>query len=160
MQGCNPLKIYLAGPLFTQAERAWNADLAAALTAADRSLQIFLPQAEADAFLPDSTPDFASIFRRCLEGLDAADVVVAILDGPDADSGTCFECGYAYAKGKEVIAVRTDIRAGEDEGLNVMLSRSAATVVRASALQHGAQAVAGLAETIASAVHRHVHCGD
>ena len=33
------------------------------------------------------------------------------MDGPDPDSGTCWECGYAYRK-KPVILFRTDFRAG------------------------------------------------
>jgi len=31
--------------------------------------------------------------------LDEASIVVAILDGPDVDSGTAIEIGYAFAKG-------------------------------------------------------------
>ena len=46
------------------------------------------------------------------------------MNGADSDSGTCFECGYAFAKGKKIIAVRTDFRAGESGGLNAMLSYS------------------------------------
>ena len=35
------------------------------------------------------------------------------MDGPDPDSGTCWECGYAYRK-KPVILFRTDFRAGHN----------------------------------------------
>lgn len=52
------------------------------------------------------------------------------MDGPDPDSGTCFECGYAYAKGKPVICYRTDFRgAGELDGAryNLMMWASAQT---------------------------------
>ena len=37
-----------------------------------------------------------------VEGLNQSDVVLAIGDG--LDSGTLFECGYAVAKGKKVVA--------------------------------------------------------
>lgn len=50
------------------------------------------------------------------------DLVVAILDGADADSGTSAEIGYAYAIKKPVVGVRTDFRISEDRGLNLMLS--------------------------------------
>lgn len=56
-----------------------------------------------------------------MRGVDDSDILIAILDGADSDSGTCFECGYARAKGKKIIGVRTDLRAGEDGGLNAML---------------------------------------
>ena len=61
--------------------------------------------------------------------LDNCDVVVAILDGPDADSGTSFEMGYARARGKRVIGVRTDFRGSEDHGLNLMLSNACSDLV-------------------------------
>jgi len=51
------------------------------------------------------------IFAKDVEGIDWADVVVANMDGPDPDSGTSWECGYAYRK-KPVILFRTDFRTG------------------------------------------------
>jgi nucleoside 2-deoxyribosyltransferase len=51
------------------------------------------------------------------------------MDGPDPDSGTAWECGYAYAKDKPVVCYRTDFRiTGDTEGApyNLMLSESAA----------------------------------
>ena len=53
------------------------------------------------------------IFNKDVEGIDWAEVVVANMDGPDPDSGTCWECGYAYRK-KPVILFRTDFRAGHN----------------------------------------------
>jgi nucleoside 2-deoxyribosyltransferase len=46
------------------------------------------------------------IYRANLAHLDACDAVLANLDffrGPEPDSGTCFEVGYAVARGKPVI---------------------------------------------------------
>ncbi len=57
-----------------------------------------------------------------LDAINHSDAVVAILDGADSDSGTCIEIGYAKAKGKLIIEVRTDFRSGEDRGLNLMVS--------------------------------------
>ena len=48
--------------------------------------------------------------------MDWADAVVAIMDGPDPDSGTCWECGYAYGVGKPVVLFRSDMRASGDVG--------------------------------------------
>jgi hypothetical protein len=78
-----------------------------------------------------------------VDGIDWCDVVVACMDGPDPDSGTCWECGYAYRK-KKIICYRTDFRSatehaavGQDmdapvKGLapfNLMLSESADVLV-------------------------------
>ena len=42
--------------------------------------------------------------------IDRADGVVAALDGPDVDSGTAAEIGYAASKGKWIIGYRGDFR--------------------------------------------------
>jgi nucleoside 2-deoxyribosyltransferase len=101
------VKIYLAGPLFTTAERAWNEALAARLEAAGH--EVFVPHLHAAVV---NTAD--AIFRKDLAGVDWADAIVAIMDGPDPDSGTAWECGYAYGVGKPVVLIRTDMRASGD----------------------------------------------
>lgn len=125
------MRVYLAGPLFTQAERQWNLQLAEALSQAGHT--VFLPQAEIEEL---ETLDAGTIFRLDVEGLRAAEAVVAILDGPDADSGTSFECGMAYALGIPLVVVRTDFRGGGDAlpgqalgTVNLMLSQAAQAIV-------------------------------
>ena len=121
------MEIYLAGPLFTQAERRWMRALANQL----RSLEygVFLPQDDAGSPLLQNPPDFHGAFEMCRDAVERADVVLAVLDGCDADSGTAWECGFAYARGKPIVALRTDFRGGEDSGLNLMLRRSAVQVI-------------------------------
>lgn len=121
--------IYFAGPLFTQAERMWNLRLAEIIKTKRKDLKIFLPQEKEREAIVDGILDFGKIFRICIDGIDSSDIVVAILDGSDSDSGTCFECGYAFSKGKPVIGVRTDIRGGEDNGLNAMLNQSCNSII-------------------------------
>ena len=121
--------IYLAGPLFTQAERMWNLRLAEIIKSKRKDLEIFLPQQQDKKAITNGILDFSKIFRICIEGIDSSDIVVAILDGSDSDSGTCFECGYAFSEGKPIIGVRTDIRGGEDNGLNAMLNHSCNSVI-------------------------------
>lgn len=123
------IKIYFAGPLFTSAEKMWNFNLVEAIKKQDHTITVFLPQIETKPPLMKSPPDFSEVQRICLNGVKSADVVVAVLDGPDSDSGTCFECGYAVANGKHVVGVRTDLRAGEDQGLNAMLAESCDALV-------------------------------
>lgn len=101
------MRIYLAGPLFTTPEREFNVQLAARLRAAGH--EVFVPQEN-----PASEWTGEAIFRKDLAGLDWADGVVAIMDGADPDSGTCWECGYAYAMKKPVVLFRSDLRGSGD----------------------------------------------
>jgi len=96
-------KLYLAGPLFSLAEQRFNVDLARFLK--KKGFKVWLPQAHEPR---DKTAK--AIFDMDVEGLDWADMVVACMDGPDPDSGTAWECGYAFGKGKPVVCYRTDFR--------------------------------------------------
>ncbi len=122
------MMICLAGPVFTLAERRFNEELAGELERRCPSLQVFLPQRYDKEF--QGTPDFSQRMFACLMGaLANCDVVVAIVDGPDADSGTSFETGYARGRGKRVIGVRTDFRGGGDHAVNLMLSNACSDLV-------------------------------
>ena len=114
------MKLYFAGPLFTTPERAWNAEVTAALRAAGH--EVFLPQEQG------LDKDAEGIFATDVGWIDAAEGLVAIMDGPDPDSGTCWEVGYAYGTKKPIVLVRTDFRsmAGNAGEYNLMLTQSAA----------------------------------
>ena len=113
--------IYLAGPLFSLAQRRFNEEFAKALEQSLIPSMVILPQEHAAKL--DEAAGFAErMYRFALDAINHSDVVVAILDGSDADSGTCIELGYAKAKGKLIVGVRTDFRTGEDRGLNLMVS--------------------------------------
>ncbi|MDO4269973.1 MAG: nucleoside 2-deoxyribosyltransferase [Eubacteriales bacterium] len=62
----------------------------------------------------DNEADTApAIFEGNCALIDRADVVIANLDpfrGDEPDSGTCFEVGYAFAKGKAVYGYVSDVR--------------------------------------------------
>jgi nucleoside 2-deoxyribosyltransferase len=125
------MNLYLAGPLFTQAERSWNLRLAGLLSGLGHS--VFLPQAEIQTI---ETLEAEAVFRVDVDGVRSSDAVVAILDGADPDSGTSFECGLAFALGLPIVLVRTDFRAGGDAlpgqklaTVNLMLSQASTAVV-------------------------------
>ena len=113
------MKLYFAGPLFTTPERTWNAEVVAALRAAGH--EVFLPQEK------EPGKDAAGIFATDVGGIDQADGLVAIMDGPDPDSGTCWEVGYAYGSQKPIVLVRTDFRdlAGNTGRYNPLVAESA-----------------------------------
>ena len=120
-------RIYLAAPLFTEAEQAYNLALHDLL---ERHLfDAYLPQDVGDTSHTRCREEHRTIFAQHLQALRDVDTVVAVIDGADADSGTSWEMGYAYALGKRVVALRTDFRmAGHHERVNLMLEESATVV--------------------------------
>lgn len=126
-------QIYLAAPLFSQAERIYNATLADLMT--QHLFEVFLPQDAGDDIETRTKNDQEQIFSRNINDLDRADIVVAVIDGADADSGTAWEMGYAFAHNKPVIAIRTDFRrAGTNERVNLMLEETSMVVTGNSKL--------------------------
>lgn len=117
------MKIYMAGPLFSTAECDFNTKLAEALRR--HGHEIFLPQEhEQRADRPDL------IFKSDKEGIDWAQLVLANLDGPDPDSGTCWELGYGFGTNKAIIVYRTDFRLFEGaDQINLMMTESANRVL-------------------------------
>jgi nucleoside 2-deoxyribosyltransferase len=113
------MKLYFAGPLFSTPERTWNAEVTAAPRAAGH--EIFLPQEQ------EPGKDEKGIFATDVGGIDWADGLVAIMDGPDPDSGTAWEVGYAFGTYKSIVLVRTDSRAhsGSSGEYNPMLTQAA-----------------------------------
>ena len=95
------MKLYFAGPLFSSAERTWNAEVTAGLPLAGH--EVFLPQEQ------EPGKDGPGIFATDVGGIDWAEGLVAIMDGPDPDAGTAWEVGYAFRK-KPIVLVRTDFR--------------------------------------------------
>lgn len=115
--------IYIAGPLFSVSEREFNKMLARVLKTRIKNCIIVLPQEFSSTVLGKSG-FLKKVFNYSLKSIIKSDVVIAILDGPDADSGTCVEIGYAYANKKPIIGIRTDFRSSEDRGLNLMVSQA------------------------------------
>jgi nucleoside 2-deoxyribosyltransferase len=111
------MRVYLAGPLFTVGERMFNTQLAELLSK-EKWINLYVPQETMD-----HEPN--SIYFKHIGALERCDAVVAILDGPDIDSGTAFEVGYAVAQGRPVVGVRTDFRRPGDTAkspYNLMLN--------------------------------------
>lgn len=120
-------RVYLAAPLFSEAERAYNLSIAGQLR--NNFFEAYLPQEAGDDSHIRNKDEQVRIFSENLKSLENADLIVAIIDGADADSGTAWEMGYAYARGKPVIALRTDFRkAGVNEQVNLMLEESSKVV--------------------------------
>jgi nucleoside 2-deoxyribosyltransferase/predicted secreted protein len=116
-------RVYFAAPLFSEGERAYNLSIAQILR--NNFFDVFLPQEVGDDSHTRNKEEQSWIFSENLKALEKADIIVANIDGADADSGTAWEMGHAYAQKKQVIALRTDFRrAGLYEKANLMLEQS------------------------------------
>jgi len=120
-------KVYLAAPLFSEAEKKFNLMISELL--GSHFFQVYLPQDVGDDNHCRDGEEHNHIFESHLNALDTTDLLVAVIDGADADSGTSWEMGYAYRRGIPVYAVRTDFRmAGHHELVNLMLEQSSIVV--------------------------------
>jgi len=130
------MRIYLAGPLgFSEAGRAFHEGVikpgieALGHIALDPWTLNDPAEIAAVAGLPygpekrDRWRELnTAIGRSNTEAIDTCDIVFAVLDGTDVDSGTAAEIGYAYARGKRILGYRGDFRLSADtEGSTVNL---------------------------------------
>lgn len=92
------MKIFLAGPFFTDGERCFM-----------KKIKNLLVQLGNDVISPIDIgfekKGSEEIFKKDLEEITKRDILVAILDGLDA--GTMCEIGYAKRKAKKIIGIWT-----------------------------------------------------
>jgi nucleoside 2-deoxyribosyltransferase len=120
-------RIYLAAPLFSEAERSYNTALADLLR--QHLFEVYVPQETGDDTAHRDLTENVRIYEQNKKVLYETDLVVAVIDGADADSGTAWEMGYAAALNKPIFALRTDFRkVGIHEHVNLMLEQSAKVV--------------------------------
>ncbi|RLG30637.1 nucleoside 2-deoxyribosyltransferase [Methanosarcinales archaeon] len=107
-------RIYVAGPLFSEAEKQYNGYLSKCLE--DMGFETFLPQRDgyelSELLANGDSESFAmgKIFKRDISEIQKSDIMVFVMDGRVPDDGACVEIGYAYAMGKECIGLKTDPR--------------------------------------------------
>lgn len=106
------MRIYLAGSIFTPYERAFLDDCASRLRA--EGFDVFVPHEQGLVGL-DATA--AAVFAVDAGGVESADAVLAVLDGPSVDDGTACEIGLFHGlkqrdpERKGVVGLLTDLRA-------------------------------------------------
>jgi len=113
--------IYLAGPLFSEAERHFNLELTERLEALD--FRVFLPQRDGverenspyDTMTPEERRH--AMFHLDKTRIMESEVFLFVLDGRVPDEGACVELGIAYCQKelqneeKLLIGLHTDPRA-------------------------------------------------
>lgn len=130
------VKLYLASPLgFAHSTRVYMLELEKALAHADvavvnpwddfevtQALRAAKAIIERGARIAALAQVNAAIGTKNERAIRECDRLVAVLDGVDVDSGTAAEVGFAYALGKRVDGLRTDVRlSGDNEGSVVNL---------------------------------------
>lgn len=119
------MRIYFAGPLFTPYERGYIDECAATLRA--DGFDVFVPH-EHELALGDDVAA-ATIFARDRVGIEEANAMLAILDGPAIDDGTACEIGIFHtlmrsdSEKRGIVGLLTDLRGlrGESTGLNLFV---------------------------------------
>jgi len=133
-------RIYLSGPLFSRGEIAWGGRVKSFLEDRLDGVRVIWPH--------ELSPCLAGpqqIFQANLDALKEADLMVAILDGPQVDDGTAWEIGYFFGAGKRVFGLRTDLRrAGEAESSRVNLMIECSCLAIAGSLEELLAGLKGL----------------
>jgi len=123
-------KIYLSGPLFSRGDIAWAGRVKAFLEDRVGRFKVIWPH----EIVPCSSGK-KEIFEANLKALNEAEIMVALLDGPQVDDGTAWEVGYFFCQGKKIFGIRTDFRrAGETESSRVNLMIECSCLALASGL--------------------------
>jgi nucleoside 2-deoxyribosyltransferase len=107
--------IYISGPLFTPAERKYLEEIAKLCQMI--GLSTYLPHRDV-GFGSARGSQSEHYFKADIQMLQNSRCVLAVLNGPDIDSGTAWEIGFSYSAGKHIFGIREDIR---DIEINPML---------------------------------------
>lgn len=117
------MRIYLAGPFFSQEQIARIEVIEAALTQNPTVDKFFSPRLGEDGGeFPMGSPEWANkVFHLDVSEIDRADALVVVADyvADNMDSGTAFEVGYAYSHQKPIVVVHE-----LPEPLNLMIGQA------------------------------------
>lgn len=118
-------QIYLAGPLFSDAEQTFNLQIAHGL---EEYVDVYLPQRDgglmSEMVRDGIPPEVAApkVFQRDMDAINQCDYFIAILDGRAIDEGVAFELGVAYSLEKRCLGLQTDSRRLASWGNNPMIT--------------------------------------
>ena len=102
--------VYLAASMFTPYERAFLDDCAARLRA--EGFDVFVPHEQKGLVGVDVTAE--AVFAADAGGVEDADAMLAVLDGPSVDDGTACEIGLFHGLKQRSLA--RGIKTGDDAG--------------------------------------------
>lgn len=108
--------IYLGGPLFSEADQAFNSQLANRIREEfGEQINLYNPQENAEINDKSGYADSIDIFEADNMHLDQTDILIANLDGVVVDPGLAAEIGYYYHSGNPIIGLYSDVRQGHHD---------------------------------------------
>ena len=123
-------KIYLAGPLFSEAERSFNTKLKRLL---EQHVDVYLPQEDGGLLVEIISRGIPvelakrEVFHADMSALQDCHAFVILLDGRVVDEGAVFELGCAYTLGKPCYGLKTDprqlLQCGDNPMIHVALRK-------------------------------------
>ena len=96
------MNIYLASPLFTEYEREQVKQYAKEFRNQGHFVYVPMEHQIENAWDMPNHEWARKVFEEDVRAIDACDLMVVLYYGLYSDSGTAWEQGYAYAKGKKV----------------------------------------------------------
>lgn len=117
------MKIYIASAMFTPTQKERINAVAKLMRHIGHT--VFVPH-EFKVPNADTLPNDEwahEVFITDLHHLDEADVVYYFCEGMDGDIGAAWECGYAYAKGKQIFVEEI----GSSNFISLMVAQCADT---------------------------------
>lgn len=104
------MKGYLANGLFSMGDRYVNEQLAKAIREAVPEIDLYLPQENAAINDKTAYANSEIIAEADLSKLEKSDILIAVLDGVEIDSGVAAEIGAFSMLNRPIVGVFTDTR--------------------------------------------------
>ncbi|GGP12114.1 nucleoside 2-deoxyribosyltransferase [Oceanobacillus neutriphilus] len=104
------MKGYLANGLFSMGDRYVNEQLAKAIREAVPEIDLYVPQENAAINDKTAYANSEIIAEADLSKLEESDILIAVLDGVEVDSGVAAEIGAFSMLNRPIVGVFTDTR--------------------------------------------------
>lgn len=104
------MKAYLANGLFGMGDRLLNDLISSEVRKAINGIDLYVPQENAEINDKSQYADSITIAKADMDKLRESDVLIAVIDGVEIDSGVAAEIGAFYMMDKPIFALYTDVR--------------------------------------------------
>lgn len=104
------MKGYLANGLFGIGDRLLNSMIASELRKEIKGIDLYVPQENDEINDKSAYAGSIEIAMADVEKLKESDLLVAVIDGVEIDSGVAAEIGAFYMMGKPIFALYSDVR--------------------------------------------------
>lgn len=104
------MKIYLANGLFSIGDRFVNETIASSIRKNISNVSLYVPQENDSINDKNGFADSLAIAQADSDELMSSDVLVAVIDGVEIDSGVAAEIGKFSNTGKPILALFSDVR--------------------------------------------------